>query len=204
MFWNVLKLDSGEGFPGGSVVKNLPTNAGDARDTSQIPGSGRSPGVGNGNPLQYSCLENPHGQRSLAGYSPWGHKHLDTTEHNTTYRGLHNFVNILKTSEFYPLKGWGLLYMNYISIKLSFKEGERLPASCLACKELGSCHSILKSRKLNKMNQHLFFRSIRELGSEHKPLPAHPPSWRDRQEHTKNYNLTRAETCQQTPPLQPH
>ena len=94
--------------------------------------------------------------------------------------------------------------MNYISIKLSFKEGERLPASCLACKELGSCHSILKSRKLNKMNQHLFFRSIRELGSEHKPLPAHPPSWRDRQEHTKNYNLTRAETCQQTPPLQPH
>ena len=122
----------------------------------------------------------------------------------TKQRGLHNFVNILKTSEFYSLKGWVLLYMNYISIKLSFKKRERLPVSCLACKELGSCHSILKSRKLNKMNQHLFFRSIRELGSEHKPLPAHPPSWRDRQEHTKNYNLTRAETCQQTPPLQPH
>ena len=41
--------------PGGSVVKKLPTNAGDA---SSIPGSGRSPGEGNGNPLQYSCLEN--------------------------------------------------------------------------------------------------------------------------------------------------
>ena len=95
----------------------------------------------------------------------------------TKQRGLHNFVNILKTSEFYSLKGWVLLYMNYISIKLSFKKRERLPVSCLACKELGSCHSILKSRKLNKMNQHLFFRSIRELGSEHKPLPAHPPSW---------------------------
>ena len=37
-------------------------------------------GEGNGNPLQYSCLENPHGQRSLAGYSPWGHKESDTTE----------------------------------------------------------------------------------------------------------------------------
>ena len=41
-----------------SVVKNLPANAGDTRETGSIPGSGRSPGVGNGNPLQYSCLEN--------------------------------------------------------------------------------------------------------------------------------------------------
>ena len=41
------------------VVKNLPANAGDARDMSSIPGSGRSSGVGNGNPLQYYCLENP-------------------------------------------------------------------------------------------------------------------------------------------------
>ena len=37
-----------------------------------IPGLGRSPEGGHGNPLQYSCMENPHGQRSLAGYSPWG------------------------------------------------------------------------------------------------------------------------------------
>ena len=44
------------GFPGGSVVKNPPANAG---DTGSIPGSGRSPGEGNGNPLQYSCLEIP-------------------------------------------------------------------------------------------------------------------------------------------------
>ena len=41
------------------VVKNLPGNAGDTRDTGSIPGSGRSPGEGHGNPLQYSCLENP-------------------------------------------------------------------------------------------------------------------------------------------------
>ena len=47
------------GFPGGSVVKNLPANAGDAADAGLIPVLGRSPGGGNDNPLQYSCLENP-------------------------------------------------------------------------------------------------------------------------------------------------
>ena len=47
-----------KGFPGGTVLKNLPAIAEDARDTDLIPGLGRSPGVGNGNPLQYSCLEN--------------------------------------------------------------------------------------------------------------------------------------------------
>ena len=45
-------------FPGGAVAKNLPANAGDTGDASLIPGSGRSPGVGDDNPLQYSCLEN--------------------------------------------------------------------------------------------------------------------------------------------------
>ena len=62
------------------VVKNPPANAGDVRDSGSIPGLGRSPGGGHGNPFQYSCLENPHGQRSLAGYSPWDCKELDTTE----------------------------------------------------------------------------------------------------------------------------
>ena len=47
-----------EGFPGGSVVKNLPANAGDVRDLGSIPGSGKSPGEGNGNSFQYSCWEN--------------------------------------------------------------------------------------------------------------------------------------------------
>ena len=46
------------GFPGGSLVKKVPANAGDIRDAGSIPGSGRSPGEGHGNPLQYSCLEN--------------------------------------------------------------------------------------------------------------------------------------------------
>ena len=62
------------------MVKNLHANAGDIRDMGSIPGSGRSPGGGHGNPLQYSCLENSHGQRSLAGYCPQGHKESDTTD----------------------------------------------------------------------------------------------------------------------------
>ena len=47
------------GFPGGLVVKNLPTDAGDARDSGSTPESRRFPVKGNGNPFQYSCLENP-------------------------------------------------------------------------------------------------------------------------------------------------
>ena len=72
------RLLKGVDFLGGTVVKNLPANAGDA---GSIAGSGRPPGVGNGNPLQYSCLENSHGQKTLVSSGPWGHKELDTTEH---------------------------------------------------------------------------------------------------------------------------
>ena len=68
------------GFPGGSNHRESACSAG---DPGSIPESGRSPGEGNGNPLQYSCLENPHGQRSLADYSPWGRKESDTTERLT-------------------------------------------------------------------------------------------------------------------------
>ena len=66
-----------KGFPGGLVVKNLPANAG---DVDSIPGSGRSPGVGNGNPLQYSCLGKSHEQKNLAGYTVHGgQQKLDMT-----------------------------------------------------------------------------------------------------------------------------
>ena len=71
------------------VVKNLPASAADVRDLGLIPGSGRSPGGRHGNPLQYSCLENLHGQRSLGGYSPWGPKESDKTEapkHTCTHK----------------------------------------------------------------------------------------------------------------------
>ena len=49
-------------------------------DTGSIPGLGRSPEEGHDNPLQYSCLENPHGHKNLVGYSPLGRKESDTTE----------------------------------------------------------------------------------------------------------------------------
>ena len=63
------------------VVKNLPTNVRNTGDTGLIPGSGRFPGDGNGNLLQYSCLENPMDTGAWwATYSPWGHKESDTTE----------------------------------------------------------------------------------------------------------------------------
>ena len=58
-----------KGFSGGSGGKEFASNLG---DLGSIPESRRSAGGGHGNPLQYSCLENPRGQRSLAGYSPWG------------------------------------------------------------------------------------------------------------------------------------
>ena len=67
------------------AVKNLPANAGDVREAGSIPGWGRSPGGGNGNLLQYSWLENLHGQKSLAGYSPWGCQESDTTEYARTF-----------------------------------------------------------------------------------------------------------------------
>ena len=54
------------------MVKNPPADAGDIRDVGSVPGLGRSPEGGRRNPLQYSCLENPHGQRSLAGYTVHG------------------------------------------------------------------------------------------------------------------------------------
>ena len=65
------------GFLGDSDGKESACSAG---DLDLIPGLGRSPGGGHGNPLRFSCLENPHGQGSLAGYSPWGHKESDTIE----------------------------------------------------------------------------------------------------------------------------
>ena len=61
----------GRGFRGGSVVKNLPTNAGDIGDTGLIPGSGRSPGRA-WQPTPVFLPAVVHGQRSLVGYSPWG------------------------------------------------------------------------------------------------------------------------------------
>ena len=64
-------------FPSGLDGKESTCNAG---DLGSILGLGRYPEEKNGKPLQYSCLENLHGQMNLAGCSPWGHKESDTTE----------------------------------------------------------------------------------------------------------------------------
>ena len=66
-----------KGFPGDSDGKESTCNAG---ELDSVPGLGRSPVGGHGSPLQYSCLENLHGQRSLASCSPWDQKELDMTE----------------------------------------------------------------------------------------------------------------------------
>ena len=72
------------GFSGGSDGKEPSSNAEDIRDMGLIPGSGRSPGEGNGNPPQYSCLENPMDRGAWwATYSSWGRKELDTIERQT-------------------------------------------------------------------------------------------------------------------------
>ena len=70
------------GFAGGSDGKESSCNV---EDLGLIPGLGRSLGRGHGNPPQYSCLENPHGQRSLVGYSPWGHQESGMTERLSTH-----------------------------------------------------------------------------------------------------------------------
>ena len=83
--WHCLTAKTG--FPGGSDGKESTCNV---RDLGSIPELERSPGGGHDNSLQYSCLENLHGQRRLAGYSPWGCKESDTAEQPSTAHSLAN------------------------------------------------------------------------------------------------------------------
>ena len=75
----------------GTALKNPPANAGAARDVGSVSRSGRSPAAGNVNQFQYSCLKN--GQRSLAGYSPWGCKESDVTEQLSTHTHTHAHIH---------------------------------------------------------------------------------------------------------------
>ena len=84
------------GFLGGSDGKESSCSAG---DPGSIPGSGGSPGKGNGYPLQYSGLENPHGQKSLVGCSPWGHRESDMTEKLTLCKTGRLFFSWLQTRQ---------------------------------------------------------------------------------------------------------
>ena len=70
-------------------LKNLSTTGGEFGRPGFDPGLVRSPEGGHGNPLQQSCLEHPHGQRSLEGYSPWNHKESDMTERLRTQQRTH-------------------------------------------------------------------------------------------------------------------
>ena len=82
------------GFPGGTVVKNPPANAGDTGDTGSIPGSGRSSAGGHGNPLQYSCLKNSSDRGSWWA-STRVRKESVTTEHACTYHIKYVRIHIL-------------------------------------------------------------------------------------------------------------
>ena len=73
------------GFFASLVAQDNKESACSAGDLGSVPGLGRSPGEGHGNLLQYSCLENPHGQRSLKSSSPWGRKELDMTKLRTKH-----------------------------------------------------------------------------------------------------------------------
>ena len=81
------------GFLGGSNGKEY---ASSVVDLDLIPGLGRSPGGGHGNPLWYSCLENLHRQKSLMDYSPWGHTESDTTEQLNAGSSVHGILQARK------------------------------------------------------------------------------------------------------------
>ena len=86
------------------VVKNLPANAGDTRDVGSIPGLGRAPGEGNGNPLQYSRLENPMDQGTCWATVHGNRKDLDTAERPPLYQ-------LLGYSAYFRLVGGGHLLL---------------------------------------------------------------------------------------------
>ena len=114
-------------FPGGSDGKEPTCNVG---DLGSIPGLGRFPGVGHGNPLQYSFLENPHGQRSLVGYSPWGGKESDMTERLSTQHAWGYLYSI-------DQQGWGFsLPADHLQIPIL--ESDLEDYSWCPCRRMGS------------------------------------------------------------------
>ena len=104
-------------IPGGSDGKESTCNAG---DLGSITGLGRSPGGWHGNPLQYMCLENPHGQRSLAGYSSWCCKESDTTEWLSTAQRLNSDVKTHKNWKWRNKKRFSM-QVEIRKLKICFK-----------------------------------------------------------------------------------
>ena len=164
--------DQYRGFPGGSDSKESTCSAG---DLGSIPGLGRSPAEGHGNPLQYSCLENPHGQRNLAGYSPWGCKELDMTEQLSTSTGsMQSFCPSNSWWEFCSQNNtlmkthWGCIITieskgdNYFSIRnvLTFTWGSDSKESACNAGDLGSIPG--SGRSLGGGNGYLLWYSCLE------------------------------------------
>ena len=113
-------------FSGGAVVKNPPANAGNSGDASSIAGLGRSPEVSNSNQLQFFLPEKFHGQRSLAGYSLWGHKESDMTK--CAHSHIHRFVTRL------------LLNRSMVNLILNYLDGSKV----ILTLQVGKCISGVK------------------------------------------------------------
>ena len=103
MVWRFSTGIGDVGFPGGSAFYE--------GDLGLLPGLGRSPGGRHGNLLQYSWLENPHGQRSLVGYNPWGHKESDTIEQLSTHW---RFSKLIPITNGYL--SFGSPYLNHLAL----------------------------------------------------------------------------------------
>ena len=83
-----------------SLIAQMVKNPPEMQETWVLfPGLGRYPGRGWENPVEISCLENPHGQRNLMGYSPWGHRELDTTERLDTAQQKDPHLRFTKTNK---------------------------------------------------------------------------------------------------------
>ena len=125
-------------FPSGSdgkestCKKKKKESTCNAGDVGSIPGLGRSSGRGHGNPLQYSCLENPHRQKSLAGYSPWGCRvrHDWMTKHSTEQTsGISGSIQsktLWLTNNF----GWCPLYLGFCRPHLWFRNNDQIQPTC--------------------------------------------------------------------------
>ena len=102
--WDINPTSTSQVAP---VVKNLSPSAGDTRDVSSIPGLGRSPRAGNGNPLQVFLPRKSYRQRNLVDYSLWGHNELDTRlSYTHTHTHTHTHPSMESESEFIVILNW--------------------------------------------------------------------------------------------------
>ena len=147
-------------------------------DLGSIPELGRSPRGGHGNPLQYSCLENPHGQRTLEGCSPWDHKESDMTERLSTAQHTQSWFTMLFQS---------FLHSKVTQLYISFKKTilfhysisqDSLHSSL--CYTVGPCH-LSTLYMIDSLPQFLFNKEPQngiDTRCKHEALPTrNQPKW---------------------------